>query len=200
MDKIPMAVKGECALDRALVKGLGLDSYQYIMDHVWEVDVSTDADFQRKFNYFYRVRKNKGWRDNYYEVFRKSKDKYKREQGSITFQDILCGIHAFSKTFEASFASKMLATLCPDKPIWDKNVLSFLGLKPGDAASENRCKSIVETYGKIEDWYTKYLKTEDARANIDLFNEKFPGYTWISKVKKIDFLIWTTGGGKPEKN
>lgn len=43
-------VKG--ILQNRLASGLGLDKYQYIMEHVMKTDVSADEDFQRIFNGF----------------------------------------------------------------------------------------------------------------------------------------------------
>lgn len=83
----------------------------------------------------------------------------------------------------------MIALQNPDKPIWDSRVLSFLGLKPTGKSDSDRQDSIIEVYGKIEDWYKKYLNTSEAKANIRIFNEMLPCYSWISDVKKIDYII-----------
>jgi hypothetical protein len=57
-------VKG--ILQNRLASSLGLDKYQYIMEHVMKTDVSADEDFQRIFNGFYIVRRNEEWRNVYY--------------------------------------------------------------------------------------------------------------------------------------
>jgi len=49
---------------------------------------------------------------------------------------------------------------------------------------------IIEIYGKIEDWYKDYLTTAEAEENIRIFDEILPGYSWISSVKKVDYIIW----------
>lgn len=108
----------------------------------------------------------------------------------MTFENIPCNIYISTDMTEASFASKMLATLNPDKPIWDSRVLKFLGLKPVGKSDSDRQDSIIEIYGKIEGWYKEYLKTAEARENIRIFDEMLPGYSWLSDTKKIDYIIW----------
>ena len=49
-----------------LASSMGLDKYQYIMIKVREINVSSDAEFQKTFNGFYIVRRNETWRKTYY--------------------------------------------------------------------------------------------------------------------------------------
>ena len=49
---------------------------------------------------------------------------------------------------------------------------------------------MIEIYAQIEEWYRVYLATDEARENICLFDRLFPQYSWISDVKKIEYLIW----------
>lgn len=179
-------IDAKTTLEKVLAESLGLPEYEYIMKNVCQTDVSGNADFQRKFNHFYKIRRNQEWRRKYYQIFEKNK----AEKDEVTFENILCNIYVFTDTIEASFASKMLATLNPDKPIWDSRVLNFLGLKPTGKSDSNRQDSTIEIYGKIEEWYRKYLSTAEAEENIRIFDEMLPGYSWISNVKKIDYIIW----------
>lgn len=179
------AIDAKQVLEKVMAESLGLPEYEYIMKTICQTDVSKNMDFQRRFNHFYKVRRNQDWRKKYYEIFERSK----AEKDEVTFENILCNIYVFTDKTEASFASKMLATLNPDKPIWDSRVLSFLGLKPTGKSDSDRQDSIIEVYGKIEDWYKKYLNTSEAKANIRIFNEMLPCYSWISDVKKIDYII-----------
>ena len=74
-------IDGEKALWFAMEKGLGLQRYRYIMEHVLDVDVSKNEDFKRMFNGFYGIRRGKSWRDRYYQVF----EQMKKEREHITF-------------------------------------------------------------------------------------------------------------------
>ena len=66
-----------------LASSMGLDKYQYIMNNVRRVNISTNADFQRTFNGFYIVRRNEDWRDIYYKLFEEIKE------GVPSFEEII---------------------------------------------------------------------------------------------------------------
>ena len=117
-------------LEKRLASSLGLDRYAEIMKNAKTTNISEDREFQHLFNAFYRVRINEAWRKTYYSLFEEMK------QGSPPFESILRFLYEKTGNIEASFSSKMLASLCPEKPIWDRYVLEDLGLKL-DAAARN---------------------------------------------------------------
>ena len=45
-------------IETRIAESMGFDKYQKIMDWVRRTDVSSDREFQRTFNSFYRVRRN----------------------------------------------------------------------------------------------------------------------------------------------
>ena len=92
---------------------------------------------------------------------------------------------------EASFSSKMIATIDPDKPIWDQYVLQNLGMELTGKTQAEKLAYAVTLYAAIENWYADYLLTEEARENIRLFDQILPDYRWVSDVKKIDCLLWS---------
>ncbi|MCR1839260.1 hypothetical protein [Murimonas intestini] len=109
-----------------------------------------------------------------------------------TFEEILRELYDLTNgRIEASFSSKMYATLYPEKPIWDQFVLKFLGLKMPDGNSEKRLKAAIVLYSDIEEWYKEFLCKENARLCLALFDEIFPDYKWVSDIKKIDFYLWS---------
>lgn len=181
-------IDGESAMRAVLAESLGLAGYEYIMAHVREVDVSCDADFQRRFNHFYRVRKNAEWRSKYYCIFEEMK---RRENAD--FSGILYALHDACGSAEASFASKMLATIDAGRPIWDSRVLAALGLEAPAQGKKERLEEIVEGYKRIEDWYKAYLASSDAEENIKAFDRMLPEHESISPVKKIDYILWAAG-------
>lgn len=189
--EIKIEIDGHQSFKDMLEKFLGLKNYQYIMENVHKVNMS-DANnedtrqFRTTYNRFYNVRhKNwKVWRENYYQVF----EKMKHEENNATFERILNEISI--ETVHASFASKMLATLKPNKPILDSRVLNNLEITIKGNTKQEKIKSSIEAYKKIEAFYNTYLPTEDAKKNIALFNQIFPDYLLINDTKKIDFIIW----------
>lgn len=92
---------------------------------------------------------------------------------------------------EASFSSKMIATIDPEKPILDQYVLQNLGLELKGKNPREKIGNAVEIYHRIEAWYAEYLKTDEALENIAEFDRWLPSYAWITDVKKIDYLLWS---------
>ena len=120
-------------LEQRLAESLGLDRYAGIMKSFQSTDVSTDEAFQKNFNAFYMVRKNAGWRSIYYQLFEKAKHE------SMAYEDILEALYEKTGMVEASFASKMIATLDDQCPIIDQYVLKNLGLIIAGSGKEADC-------------------------------------------------------------
>ena len=163
-----------------LAHGLGLDRYASIM-----LGDPSSPDFQRAFNGYYRIRRNEEWRKSYYSLFCKARREH------YTFGQIITELNRLTGNVEASFSSKMLATIDSSKPIWDQYVLRNLGLELTGRTQEERIRNAIFLYNEIEVWYANYLSTTEAQDNIDVFNKLLPEYSWISDTKKIDCLLWS---------
>lgn len=172
-------------LEERLATGMGLDKYARIMRKFNQVDVSQDKDFQREFNGFYIVRRNAQWRQIYYDLFEALKTE------TATFSSIVNFLYEKTGNIEASFSSKMLATMYSEKPIWDRYIVQNLNLKLSGKTKLETLKNAVELYSDIENWYLDFLLTEDAKECIALFNSSLPKYSWVSDLKKVDFFLWS---------
>lgn len=170
-------------LRKQLAQSLGLDRYSEIMDG----DPSS-PEFQRRFNGYYRIRRNAEWRSIYYALFTKARAE------NYTFEKIILSLYDATGNVEASFSSKMLATIDSSKPIWDQYVLQNLGLELTGKTQEEKIQNAIMLYDEILRWYNEYLKTEEAQQNIQEFNRWLPQYSWVSDVKKIDCLLWSKRG------
>ena len=168
-----------------LASSLGLDKYRYIMDNVWNTDVSLNADFQRTFNGFYIVRRNEEWRKVYYGLFEQMKS------GAPTFANILTNLFEHTGNIEPSFSSKMLATIYPNQPIWDQYVVQNLNLELVGKTKEERVRNAIALYADIEKWYANFLQTEKAKECVEVFDRLLPDYKNISSIKKIDSILWS---------
>lgn len=166
-------------LKAQLARSLGLDKYAEIMrgDPV-------SPSFQRSFNGYYRIRRNEEWRSCYYSLFLRARTE------ALDFSQIITALFQATGNVEASFSSKMLATIDPAKTIWDQYVLHNLGLKLTGTTQEEKLNNAILLYGAIEKWYLDYLKTAKARENLKTFDRWLPEYKWISDIKKIDCLLW----------
>lgn len=170
-------------LNSQLASSLGLDRYKEIMN-----DDPSSPEFQRLFNGYYRIRRNAEWREIYYALFMKAqKDRY-------SFEQIVTLLYEATGNVEASFSSKMLATIDPSKPIWDQYVLQNLGLELIGKTQEEKLKNAIILYDEILRWYDEYLKTDEAQQNLQVFDRWLPQYSWVSDVKKIDCLLWSKRG------
>ncbi len=163
-----------------LARGLGLDRYSEIM-----LGDPSSPDFQRLFNGYYRIRRNEEWRRHYYMLFCKARTE------RFSFEQIINELYDLTGNVEASFSSKMVATIDASKPVWDQYVLQNLGLELSGKTKKEKLQNAVCLYDQIEKWYFDYLKTTEARENIAEFNRLLPDYTWISDTKKIDCLLWS---------
>ncbi len=168
-----------------LAASLGLDKYRYIMDNVWNTDVSLNADFQRTFNGFYIVRRNEEWRKVYYGLFEQMKS------GAPSFANILTYLFEHTGNIEPSFSSKMLATIYPNQPIWDQYVVQNLNLELVGKTKEERVRNAIALYADIEKWYANFLQTEKAKECVEVFDRLLPDYKNISSIKKIDSILWS---------
>jgi len=168
-----------------LAVSFGLDKYQYIMNQVRKTNIATDADFQRIYNGFYIVRRNAEWREVYYNHFEKVKT------GTPTFASILTYLYEHTGNIEPSFSSKMLASIFPDKPIWDRYVVQNLGIQLAGTTKSEKLKNAISLYSDIEKWYEVFLQTNKAQECIEIFDRVMPDYKHISSIKKIDSILWS---------
>lgn len=170
-------------IEDQLARSMGLDRYAEIM----QGDPQSE-NFQRLFNGYYRIRRNEEWRRVYYDLFVTAKDR------QYSFEQIITTLFDATGNVEASFSSKMLATIDDSKPIWDQYVLQNLGLELTGKTQKEKLKNATILYDEILRWYDKYLKTKEAQQNIQEFDRWLPQYSWVSDVKKIDCLLWSKRG------
>jgi hypothetical protein len=173
-------------IDTAIPKvKVGLEKYLWLQNEVLKRDVSTDRDFQRRFNAFYRVRRNTDWQKDFYKLLELNK---KRE---ISLEEILISLYKKVGRVEASFASKLVATINPKKPVIDKIVFNNLGLKLPTANTKNRSAVIIEQYEKLAKEFVDFLQTENGKYLVDQFVKNYP-QSKLSKVKMLDLILWQT--------
>ncbi len=180
MDEGGAMINATEILQAQLARSLGLDKYAEIMR-----GDPTSPSFQRAFNGYYRIRRNDEWRKHYFALFLRARTE------DLDFSQIITALCLATGNVEASFSSKMMATIDPAKPIWDQYVLQNLGLELTGKTQEEKLKNAILLYGAIEKWYLDYLTTAEAHENLHAFDLLLPEYKWISDVKKIDCLLWS---------
>lgn len=176
---------GQSAIASSLERAWGLPRYAHIIHRLRSVDVSANAEYQKDFSRYFRVRRNSEWQRIFYEELERLKPV------GAEFEPVLNYLYEETGFVEASFASKLVAVIDPTKPILDSKVLAYLGLRIGGSSPERRLSAAVQAYYHIVEWYEAYLARLEAAENIKLFDSFLPDYAWVSDTKKIDFLLWS---------
>lgn len=148
------------------------------------------ADFRRRFNAYYGVRRNEAWRIGFYAAFQAAKNS--AASAGDLFAQVLDEMHRPQGRTEASFASKLVATLRPASPVIDSVVRGFLGryvALPKISGTESACAF----YGWLSGMMSELSASPEARAWSADFDAAFAHVadaSGIHPVKKLDFLIW----------
>lgn len=98
-----------------------------------------------------------------------------------------------SGRIEASFASKLVATLKPTTPVIDKFVLKNFGLRLPYTYAPGRERKTVAIYDKLCSRYEALLHSPTGRLICARFSERFP-QSDIEDLKKIDLVLWQHRG------
>jgi hypothetical protein len=172
----------------------GIAQYRKLMELAPKIDVSANTDFQRKYNAFYRVqRRQEPWYRSYYTLMQQLKN------SQPTFHDVLDTIHQMTGRYEPSFASKLVATIDPSKPVWDVHILNNTNHKPPSYSHKAKLSLAKVAYDSIESWYAEFLMSEDGKLCISEFNRLVPNSHDITDIKKVDFILWQTRPPRPKK-
>ena len=175
----------------------GLIKYKTIMELFRNTDVSKDISFQRKYKGFYRMR---FFIDDSIVTYFNFLEKYKNINPKPTFINTLTYFFEVNNKFQYSFVSKLLATLDPELPVWDQNVLSLFGKKnPGNWLPKGKkIEEANEIYNKLIEWYKHFLTNKEG-CNWEKFFDGIHPNSNITPTKKVDFVLWQLGA-KIKKN
>ena len=128
----------EKALDNLEKRAQDIQHYMNIMSKVKTVNVADDQDFQREFDFFYKVRRNAEWRKVFFEIFERKKKK------NCSYKEIITELYEGTGQVEASFASKMLASIDENMPIWDSKVLDRIEIKSSNKRGQQKLEETIE--------------------------------------------------------
>ena len=172
-------------LRRLQARRSDMDRYRYLMTRFWQCDVRSDAAFQRTFNGLYMVRRGALWREAFYQLFEDEKSRSDRN-----FERVLTALHDATGRIEASFASKLHATIDPNMPVYDSWVRLNMSLQARSGPAQQRVPALCADYERIVSSYAWIIDQPDYAGARAAFDHALPDLCDISDVKKIDLLLW----------
>ena len=175
-------------LDRLITVEKALCTYDYLQRSLSACDVVASREYRTAFNGFYRMRQRP---PRWYEVFFSILQREKRN-GAVSFGLVLKEIFDETGRIEASFCSKLVATINPNLPVWDRHVLGNLGLKrpPSSQDSTYRLRRCIEVYTRINTWSSNVILREDFGKWRSLFDDSCPQFRYFTDIKKLDLFLW----------
>jgi len=178
----------------------GIEQYSVLQRDLHNTTDVTDApDFQKKFRLFYRVRRDAAWR----RVFFKFMQQHRKTPPSFqkTLRDLADQVHRC----EASFASKLAATLDPELPVLDSLVLRVMRTHLGSGGSgqgkwtllrtgtlESRLERAVVVYNRLTATVGDIRSATGFAELIEMFDKSYKRYL-LTDTKKLDFVLWRYG-------
>jgi hypothetical protein len=171
----------------------GLDRYLWLQARRDGGDVRSDALYRKRFNAFYKVCRNRRWQDGFFDLL----EGMKRAR-TVSFDDVLDTLYGATGRVEASFASKLVATLDPDMPVIDSMVLRNLNLRLPAFGTEQRSSGVKELHRALVTSFAEFLKTENGRYLVRRFRETYPTAN-ITETKMLDLVLWQTRSVKPRQ-
>jgi hypothetical protein len=163
----------------------GLKKYLWLQAQRDTCDVRTNSEFRRRFNGFYRVRRGRDWQDSFFDLLERKKGQ------TIPFAEVLDTLRRTTGRYEASFASKLLATIDPNMPVIDSIVLRNLNLRLPASSSKQRTARIQELHNRLVACFKDFLATETGRHLVERFHTEYPTAN-ITEVKMLDLVLWQT--------
>ena len=181
---MPIQLTEEEVARSLLGVGPGLGKYWKVQRAFASTDVAHDRAFQKSFNGFYRVRRGASWQAAFFGLLQRSR------QERPSFAATLRTLHRDTGRVEASFASKLVATIDPNQPVIDRFVLANLGLRlPSTRLLELRLKGIIDIHESIHCSYATFLGTGPGERLVAAFEQSFPGFP-VTPVKMLDLVLW----------
>lgn len=164
----------------------GLGQYRSLQARLYATDCRTDRAFQRDFNRYYRIRRGPSWQGVFYDLMEREKTERRG------FEAVLRDVHAQLGLFEASFASKLVASVDPSLPVIDQFVLKNFELSLPARTAPSRIEGIVVVHQQLAGAYARILASPEGRAAVAQFDAAYPDSADLHGLKKLDLLLWQT--------
>ncbi len=167
-----------------------LAAYGQLMHMLRKVDVTKDKEFQQRFVAFHRIsHRSPAWQTTYFQLLEVAK------VTGTEFADVLDELWEETGRYEPAYASRLVATVDPGQPIWDRSTLTRTGLRAPAYLDSDKLKKAGDVYYQIRKWYAAYLESPGGQRLVDLFDEEAPEFQDINVLKKVEFTLLPNGQG-----
>lgn len=159
--------------------------YLWLMRTFREMDVTENTEFQQRFNAFYRIsQRSHAWHAVYFGLLETAK------VPGAEFADVLHALWEETGRYEPAFASRLVATVDPTKPNWDRFVLMNTGLRAPSYLDPEKIMRAARVYQQICDWYSIRLQSPGGQRILELFDDAVDEHEDICALKKLEFVLW----------
>lgn len=167
-----------------------LTTYHWLQDNLYLRDVSTDAEYKKKFAGYYRMRYvSQPYRERFFSLFESTK-----HDKDVSFADIARDLFQVDGRHEFSFITKMLHTIDPSRPIYDSQVDQALQIhRTYQPNFDFKIQQDEEILRQISFAYRCLEAASEMTEPLAAFDQIIPNRS-MNIAKKLDFLLWALGG------
>ena len=118
-----------------------------------------------------------------------------KDNSSVQFDKTLNELFDEVQRVEMSYVSKLVATINPDRPVFDAHVgtcLNLPGNKPYWNPSKKLCHS-ARTYRRLMEIVDELIQQGTFVELRNSFDREFPEFSHFTDTKKLDLSMWRYG-------
>lgn len=162
----------------------GVVRYTYLQDNLHKVNVIDDVIFQDIFIRFYVVKTTKfeGLKESMFRILEENKN-----NKDIKFEDVLKELYNDTGFILSSYASKIVATINPDKAVLDSVLRGHFNLRLLSGVANTR--ATIDQYYELNKLMNNLLLDDRCDEVIDVFDCYFRGNK-LTNMKKLDLILW----------
>ena len=167
-----------------------MSDYNYLRDSLLDTNVIEDNRYKIRFKRYYAMDKQRWdskWDKLYFSLLEHGKN-----NKEISFHTTLELLYAITGKVQTSFSSKLIATVNPEMPVYDKWVRKNLGLKVpySGMKDDRRIPRFVTMHSELQSKAVEMTQDINFEKLRTRFNQTFPQYECFTDIKKLDLFLW----------